>query len=121
MSPPLGWKTGTAPWRAALCPELGAAASRGVTQQGFPVSPVRDWIRRSRSCTCRGLVMYLPYTCAGDAPDHEAAMSALVTAVSEVPGRLAQIRREASEAFHGLYVYVATGPGLDRGGGEWSV
>jgi hypothetical protein len=40
--------------------------------QGFPVSPLRDWIWLSRSCTCRGLVMYLSYTCAGNAPDDEA-------------------------------------------------
>ncbi len=41
-----------------------------------PGAPVRDWIRRSRSCTCRGLAMDLSYTCAGDVPDHEAAMPA---------------------------------------------
>ena len=39
-----------------------------------PGVPLRDWIRRTRSCTCRGLVMDLSCTCAGDAPDHEAAM-----------------------------------------------
>ena len=60
--------------------DLDAAASRGVMQQGFPVSPVRDWIRRGPGhvpvVDCDGPVMYLPYTCAGDAPDHEAAMPA---------------------------------------------
>jgi hypothetical protein len=35
-----------APWRAELCPDPDATASRGVMHQGFPVSPVRDWIRR---------------------------------------------------------------------------
>ena len=37
----------------------GRCASGGVMPQGFPVSPRRDWIWLSRSCTCRGLVMYL--------------------------------------------------------------
>jgi hypothetical protein len=32
-------------------------------------------------------VMYPPYTCVGDAPDHEAAMP-LVAALSKAPGRL---------------------------------
>ena len=30
--------------------------------QGFPGIPSRDWIWLSRSCTCRGLVMYLSCT-----------------------------------------------------------
>ena len=67
-SPTPGWKTSTTPWRAALCPELDTAASRGVMHQGFPVSPVRDWIRRSRSFTWRGLVMDLSCTCRIPAP-----------------------------------------------------
>jgi len=37
--PPPGWKTGTVPWRAALCPDLGRRVSGGVMPQGFPVSP----------------------------------------------------------------------------------
>ncbi len=93
-SPPSGWKTSTAPWRSALCPDLGAAASCGVMPQGLPVSPVRDRIRRSRSCTCRGLVMDLSCTCRVPA-----AVTRLITrlrcplvaAVSQMSGRLTQI------------------------------
>jgi hypothetical protein len=33
-----------------------------------PGVPVRDWIRRSRSCTCRGLAMDLSWTCRIPAP-----------------------------------------------------
>jgi len=33
-----------------------------MPQEGFPVSRLRDWIWLSRSCTCRGLVMYLSCT-----------------------------------------------------------
>ena len=64
-SRPPGWKTSTAPWR---CPDLGAAASRGVRQQGSRV-PVGDWIRAEPvmylSWAGDGPVVYLPYTCAG--------------------------------------------------------
>ena len=67
-SPPPEWKTSTVPWRSGLCPDLDAAASRGVMQQGFPVSPVRDWIRRSRSCAYRGLAIDLSCTCCVPAP-----------------------------------------------------
>ena len=90
-SPLPGWRTSTAPWRAALCPDLDAAASRGVRQQGFPVSPVRDSIRPSRSCTCRGLVMDLSSTCRTPAPvTHRITRlrCPLAAAVSEVPGQL---------------------------------
>jgi hypothetical protein len=49
-----------------------AAGSGGVVPHGFPMSPVRDWIRQSRSMyvlwTGDGPVMYPPYTCAGDMP-----------------------------------------------------
>ena len=93
-SPPLGWKTSTTPWRAALCPELDTAASRGVMHQGFPVSPVRDWIRRSRSCTCRGLVMDLSCTCRIPAPVTRRITRLrcpLVAAVSKAPGRLVDV------------------------------
>ena len=90
-SPLPGWRTSTAPWRAALCPDLDAAASRGARQQGFPVSPVRDSIRPSRSCTCRGLVMDLSSTCRIPAPvTHRITRlrCPLAAAVSEVPGQL---------------------------------
>jgi len=90
-SPPPGWKTSTAPRRSTLCPDLDAAARRGVMQQGFPVSPVRDWIRRSRSCTCRGLVMDLSSTCRIPAPVTRRITRLrcpLVAAASQVPSRL---------------------------------
>jgi len=61
-----GCKTGTAPRRATLCPDLDAAASGGVMPQGFPVSlsgtgsggaghvPVVDW-----RYTCHVPAVYL--------------------------------------------------------------
>jgi len=61
--------------------------------QGFPMSPVRDRIRQSRSMclpwTGDRPVMYPPYTCAVTCLDHQAAKSACAAA-SEVPGRPAQ-------------------------------
>lgn len=80
-----------APWRAVLCPDLDVAASRGVMPQRFPVSLVRDWIGRSRSCTCRGLVMDLSCTCRIPAPVTcriTRLRCPLVAAVSQVPGGL---------------------------------
>jgi hypothetical protein len=44
----------------------GLCTSGVIMSQGFPVSPRRDWIWLSRSCTCRGLVMYL--SCARPIP-----------------------------------------------------
>ena len=61
-------------------PRRHAAMVPGVPGQGLdPAEPVMY-----QSWTGDGPVMYLPYTCAGDALDPEAAMPA----VSEVPGRL---------------------------------
>jgi hypothetical protein len=94
-SPPPGWKTSTAPWRAARCPDLDAAASRGVMQQRFPVSPVRDWIRRSRSCTCRGLVMDLSCTCRIPAP-----VTRRITRPCPLYGLLGRVRRVAPVDVH---------------------
>src|SRR5271166_7045946 len=55
-----GRKTGTVPWRATQRAGLGRHASGSVMSQGGPpVSPLRDWIRLSRSCTCRGPAVYL--------------------------------------------------------------
>ena len=59
------------------------ATSRGVMQHGFPVSPVRDWIRRSRSFTCR---IPAPVT-----RRITRLRCPLAAAVSEVPGRLTEI------------------------------
>jgi hypothetical protein len=107
-SPPRGWKTGTAALRGA------ASSCRKV-----PMSPVRDWIRQSRSCTCGGLVIDPSCTRRIPAPvtcmDHQAAKSAWATA-SEVPGRLAQIRREESGTFH--LQRPRYRPALDRGAGK---
>ena len=58
---------------------------------------------RAGQCTCRGLgdrpVMYPPYTCAGDVPGSlpRPRSVRLCCSRSEVPGRLAQIRRDESE------------------------
>ena len=53
-------------WHGAVASDAargsGRCASGGAMHKGFPVSPRRDWIWLSRSCTCRGLVMYLSYT-----------------------------------------------------------
>jgi hypothetical protein len=77
-------------WRAALCPDLDAAASRGVSSKGSRI-PVRGWIRRSRSCNGRGPVMDLPCTCRVPAPVTRRITRLrcpLVAAVGEVPDRL---------------------------------
>ena len=60
--PLAGWKTGTELWRATLPADLGAVRAAASCRKGFPVSPRRDWIWLSRSCTCHGLVMYLSCT-----------------------------------------------------------
>jgi hypothetical protein len=54
-------------WHGAVASDAaggsGRRASGGVMPpKGFPVSPPRDWIWLSRSCTCRGLMMYLSCT-----------------------------------------------------------
>jgi hypothetical protein len=53
-------------------PTQPRCGSGGVVPQGFPMSPVRAWIRQSRSMclpwTGDGPVIYPPYTCAGDMP-----------------------------------------------------
>ncbi len=59
---PPGGRTGTAQWRATLPADLDAARAAASCRKGFPVSRRRDWIWLSRSCTCRGLVMYLSCT-----------------------------------------------------------
>ncbi len=58
---------------------------------GFPVSPLRDWIWLSRSCTCRGLVMHLSCTRPIPAlvmPRIARPPGPLAAAVSEMPGLL---------------------------------
>lgn len=65
-----------------------AAAS---CSKGFPMFPVRDWIRRSRSCTWSGLVLDLSCTCRIPAPVTSLITSQrrpLVASAREVPGRL---------------------------------
>jgi hypothetical protein len=53
-------------WHGAVVSDAargsGLCTSGGVMSQGFPVSPLRDWIWLSRSCTRRGLMMYLSCT-----------------------------------------------------------
>ncbi len=95
------------------------AASR---RKGFPMSPGQGLDRQSRSMdlpwTC-GLVMDLSCTRRIPAPvtclDHQAAKSGCATA-SEVPGRLAPIRRKAPGAFHLQRPYYWLT--LDQGAGE---
>jgi len=106
---PPGWKTGTAALRerrrraarGSQCPRSGTGSGR------------------AGQCACRGLVIDLSWTRRIPAPvtclDHQAAKSACAAA-SEVPGRLAQIRREASGAFH--LQRPRYWPTLDRGAGN---
>jgi len=79
-------------WHSAVASDAaggsGRCTSGGVMPQGFPVSPRRDWIWLSRSCTCRGLVMYLSCTRRIPALVTPRITSPLAAAVSEVPGRL---------------------------------
>ena len=56
-------------WHGAVASDTargsGRCASGVIMSHGFPVSPLRDWIWFSRSCTCRGLMMYLSCTAGG--------------------------------------------------------
>ena len=74
--PAAGWKTGTTPGRATLPADLDAARAAASCRKGFPVSLRRDWIWLSRSCTCRGLVMYLSCTRPVAAPRETSRMNA---------------------------------------------
>ena len=106
---PRGWKTDAAALRerqrraarGSQCPRSGTGSGR------------------TGQCTCRGLVIDLSCTRRIPAPvtclDHQAAKSACAAA-SEVPGRLAQIRREESGAFH--LQRPCYWPTLDRGAGK---
>ncbi len=67
-SPPPGWKTSTAAVASGAVPGSGRRGEPRRHAERVPVSPVRGWIRRSRSCTCRGLVMDLSCTCRIPAP-----------------------------------------------------
>jgi hypothetical protein len=111
-----GWKAGTSVLRerrrraarGSRCPRSGTG-SGGAGPMYLP------WTCRlviDLSCTRR---IPAPVTCM----DHQAAKSASAAA-SEVPGRLAQIRREAPEAFHlqRPYHWPNHWPTLDQGAGE---
>ena len=52
-----------------------ASCSKGSRVHGQGLDPAEPVMYLS--WTGDGPVMYLPYTCAGDAPDHEAAMPSL--------------------------------------------
>ena len=72
--------------------------------QGFPMSPVRDWIRQSRSMyllwTGDTPVMYPPYNCAGDLPGSPGPEVRLVLLRARCQADWRKIRREESGAFH---------------------
>ena len=101
--PAAGWRTGVAPWRATLRADLGAARAAASCRKGFPVSAFRDWIWLSRSCTCRGLVIYLSCTRRIPAlvtPRITRQAGPLAAAVSEVPGRLKQALDQGAVSGH---------------------
>jgi len=79
-SPPAAeWKTGTVPWRATLPAHLDAARAAASCRKSFPVSPLGlDLVEPVIYLSWTGdvPVVHPPYTCAGNAPDHEAARSA---------------------------------------------
>ena len=121
--PPPGWKTGTAPWRATLRPDLGAAASGGVTPQGFPVSlgqgldPAEPVMYLS--WTGDVPVVYPPYTCAGDMPGSPRPRSPLVLlrARCQADWRRSGVKNRGT--FH--LQRPCYWPILDRGAGKKSV
>ena len=104
---PLGWKTDTAALRAAVSCRKGSQCPRSGTGSG-----------RTGQCACRGLVMDLSCTRRIPAPvtclDHQAAKSACAAA-SEVPGRLAQSRREESGDVPSATSVLLADPGPRRG------
>jgi hypothetical protein len=59
-------------WFFAVLAALGGGLVLRVTGTGAGASQDRIWSSRSR--IRRGLVMYLPFTCASNAPDHEAGI-----------------------------------------------
>ena len=63
---------GRVPVAAAGMEDRHTRAAGAAAPQGFPMSPVRDWIRQSLSMylpwTGDRPVMYPPYTCTGDMP-----------------------------------------------------
>src|SRR5712691_3825412 len=78
-SPAAGWKTGTVAWRATLRASLDAARATASCRKGVPGVPSQGLDLAESvvylSWTGDVPVVYPPYTCAGNAPDHEAARS----------------------------------------------
>jgi hypothetical protein len=112
---PSGWKIGRAPWRAALRPDLDAAAGRGVMQEGGS--------RCSRSGSGSGGAGHVPavewcWTChvlavprAGDESDHEPA----------TPARgLCERGAPVADQGRPIGVVPRCRPGQDRGPGQQS-
>ena len=88
-------------------PRRHAAGVPGVPGQGLdPAEPVMYL-----SWTGDGPVIYLPYTCAGDAPDHKAAMSACGRCERGARAADLDLAKE-SRAFHRRR--STAGPGQDR-------
>jgi len=90
-------------------PRRHAARVPGVPGQGLdPAEPVMYL-----SWTGDGPVIYLPYTCAGDAPDHEAAMPACGRCEPGAQSADIDLAKE-SGAFHRRRSSLPAGPGPRR-------
>ncbi len=90
-------------------PRRQAARVPGVPGPGLdPAEPVMYL-----SWTGDGPVIYLPYTCAGDAPDHEAAMPACGRCERGARSTDVDLAKE-SGAFHGAVPRYRPGPHAAR-------
>ena len=116
--PPPGWKTSTR--RGERCcariwtPRRAAAScSKGSRCPGQGLDPTEPVMYLS--WTGDGPVMDLPYTCAGDAPDHEAAMPACGRCEPGARSADVDLAME-SGAFHSVAPRYR--PDQDRGAGS---